>query len=273
MSKNVKNRQKYFGHFSTFFAQGNKGQQLSKSVKNIFDNFRAAPVFRPLLGGSDFSGIFWDFFCRPPKDSFWGFFAISGLEGLETPVNGGSGRKGRISGRLGPRLYPVTGLGFGSLIGRAHFLLVPALDKIGLCFWLFLPSSSSMVLDLADVSDIFYFFGLRAGKRKEASEQVVGGGGLLPKNRGRGGVIRKGGGGGDRCREDVRKEERGGVEYFFAGPKCSLSPLRSSLRWPDSRGSNRRFAQIAWFSRIVSGFPNWTPFLRIALRGAKNCES
>ena len=27
------------------------------------------------------------------------------------------------------------------------------------------------------------------------------------------------------------------------------------------------------FSRIVSGFPSWTPFLRIALRGAKHCES
>ena len=32
------------------------------------------------------------------------------------------------------------------------------------------------------------------------------------------------------------------------------------LRWPDSRESIRRFAQIAWFSRIVSAFPNWTPF-------------
>ena len=38
------------------------------------------------------------------------------------------------------------------------------------------------------------------------------------------------------------------------------------LRWPDSRESIRRFARIAWFSRIVSGFPNWIPFFRIALR-------
>ena len=47
------------------------------------------------------------------------------------------------------------------------------------------------------------------------------------------------------------------------------------LRWPDSREWIRRFARITWFSRIVSGFPSRTPFLRMALRGrgAKNCES
>ena len=30
-----------------------KRQKSSKSVKNNFDNFRAAPFFRPLLGGSE----------------------------------------------------------------------------------------------------------------------------------------------------------------------------------------------------------------------------
>ena len=50
-------------------------------------------------------------------------------------------------------------------------------------------------------------------------------------------------------------------------------PSADKLRWPDSRESIRRFARIAWFSRIVSGFPSWTPFLRIALQGANNCES
>ena len=52
-SKVVKKCQKYFRHFSTFFAQGKQRQKSSKSVKNIpsfFDNFRAAPVFRPLWG-------------------------------------------------------------------------------------------------------------------------------------------------------------------------------------------------------------------------------
>ena len=48
----------------------------------------------------------------------------------------------------------------------------------------------------------------------------------------------------------------------------------SLLRWPDSCESICRFAWIAWFSRIVSGFPSWTPFLRILRRGAKkNGES
>ena len=56
-SKSVKSRQEYFRHFSTFFAQGKKRQKSSKSVQNVFstlfDHFRAAPVFRPLWGGSD----------------------------------------------------------------------------------------------------------------------------------------------------------------------------------------------------------------------------
>ena len=41
----------------------------------------------------------------------------------------------------------------------------------------------------------------------------------------------------------------------------------SVLRWPNLLDSIRRFAGIVWFSRIVSGFPNRTPFLRIALLG------
>ena len=40
-----------------------------------------------------FSGIFGDFFADPRKDSFWDFFALSGPEGPETPVNGRLGRK------------------------------------------------------------------------------------------------------------------------------------------------------------------------------------
>ena len=45
----------YFRHFSTTFAQGKKKRQKSPntlSLKNLFDNFRAAPVFRPLLSES-----------------------------------------------------------------------------------------------------------------------------------------------------------------------------------------------------------------------------
>ena len=44
---------KMFRHFSTIFAQGKKCQKSSNSVKKFVDNFRAAPFFRPLLGGSD----------------------------------------------------------------------------------------------------------------------------------------------------------------------------------------------------------------------------
>ena len=46
-----------------------------------------------------FSGIFRDFFCRPPKRLFLRFFAILGVEGLETPVDGRSGRKISIIAR------------------------------------------------------------------------------------------------------------------------------------------------------------------------------
>ena len=47
------------------------------------------------------------------------------------------------------------------------------------------------------------------------------------------------------------------------------------LRSPNSCESIRRLARIAWFSRIVSGLLNSIepPLLRIALRGANNCES
>ena len=57
-SKIVKKCQTVFRHFSTIFAQGKKNvkyrQKASKSFSTLFDNFRAAPFFRPLLGGSDF---------------------------------------------------------------------------------------------------------------------------------------------------------------------------------------------------------------------------
>ena len=63
------------------------------------------------------------------------------------------------------------------------------------------------------------------------------------------------------------------AKTMVSGNCFVIISARMVLRWPDSRESIRRFARIAWFSRIVSGFSNWTPFLRIALQGAKNCES
>ena len=53
-SKIVKKCQKYFRHFSTFFAQGKKKSKIVKKCQKLFstlcDNFRAAPVFRPFWG-------------------------------------------------------------------------------------------------------------------------------------------------------------------------------------------------------------------------------
>ena len=54
--KNIKNRQKcpkYFRHFSRRAKNVKNRQKVSKIFSTLFDNFRAAPVFRPLLGGSD----------------------------------------------------------------------------------------------------------------------------------------------------------------------------------------------------------------------------
>ena len=48
---------------------------------------------RTFLGIFRLFWYFWGLFCRPPKRPFWDFFAISGPEGPETPVNGGSDRK------------------------------------------------------------------------------------------------------------------------------------------------------------------------------------
>ena len=71
--KIVKKCQKYFRHFSTFFARRAKQnfknrQKMAKMFSTLFDNFRAAPVFRPLLGGSEISLVKLKFlfcpFCR-----------------------------------------------------------------------------------------------------------------------------------------------------------------------------------------------------------------
>ena len=54
-SKNVKNRQKVFRHFS-IFAQGKRIQKSSKSVKKFFDTFRqfsCGTIFPAPLGGSE----------------------------------------------------------------------------------------------------------------------------------------------------------------------------------------------------------------------------
>ena len=79
---------------------GPKSQSLKKSLfggpqkslkkypkKSTNTDFRRKSVF------VDFFGYFLRLFCGPPKRLFLDFFAISGPEGPETPVNGGSGRK------------------------------------------------------------------------------------------------------------------------------------------------------------------------------------
>ena len=50
MSKSVK---KYFQHFSTFFHAGQKRQKMSTIFFDTFRQFFAAPIFWPLLGGSE----------------------------------------------------------------------------------------------------------------------------------------------------------------------------------------------------------------------------
>ena len=55
-SKSSKSVKKFFDIFRQFSRRAKNvknRQKVSKSFSTLFDNFRAAPVFRPLLGGSD----------------------------------------------------------------------------------------------------------------------------------------------------------------------------------------------------------------------------
>ena len=63
-------------------------KKYPKKSKNT--DFRTFLVFFSVF--LETFGYFWDFLQTPQKTLFETFFAISGPEGLETPVNGGSGR-------------------------------------------------------------------------------------------------------------------------------------------------------------------------------------
>ena len=52
-SKIVKKCQKYFRHFSRRAKNVKNRQKVSKSFSTLFDNFRAAPFFRPLLQSAE----------------------------------------------------------------------------------------------------------------------------------------------------------------------------------------------------------------------------
>ena len=52
-SKSVKNIFDTFRQFSRRAKKVKNRQKVSKYFSTLFDNFRAAPVFRPLLGGSE----------------------------------------------------------------------------------------------------------------------------------------------------------------------------------------------------------------------------
>ena len=55
--KSSKSVKKFFDTFQQFSRRAKNvknRQKVSKSFSTLFDNFRAAPFFRPLLGGSDF---------------------------------------------------------------------------------------------------------------------------------------------------------------------------------------------------------------------------
>ena len=72
-SKIVKKCQKVFRHFSTIFAQGKKRQKssksFSKSFSTLFDNFGAAPFYRPLLQSADLSKAIPQGRCRLDRES------------------------------------------------------------------------------------------------------------------------------------------------------------------------------------------------------------
>ena len=52
-SKSIKNIFDPFRHFSRRANNVKNRQKVSRSFSTLLDNFRAAPAFRPLLGGSD----------------------------------------------------------------------------------------------------------------------------------------------------------------------------------------------------------------------------
>ena len=56
-SKSVKIIFDTFRHFSRRAKKVKNRQTVSKIFLTLFDNFRAAPVFQPLLGGSDGKGV------------------------------------------------------------------------------------------------------------------------------------------------------------------------------------------------------------------------
>ena len=53
--------------------------------------------------------------------------------------------------------------------------------------------------------------------------------------------------------------------FILEGSRGDTHKVFQGLRWPDSRESIRRFAWIAWFSRIVSGFRNRSDFCNLRL--------
>ena len=56
-SKSVKKCFETFRQFSRRAKSVKNRQKVSKIFSTLFDNFHAAPVFRPLLGGSDSTGV------------------------------------------------------------------------------------------------------------------------------------------------------------------------------------------------------------------------
>ena len=77
--------------------------------------------------------------------------------------------------------------------------------------------------------------------------------------------------------ENARKSQTSFYQTSATSPKgvskrMVLRMASSFLRWPDWSKSIRRFARIAHFARIISGFQNWT-FLCESLFGAHSRES
>ena len=96
-AKVVKKCQKYFRHFR---AGQTKRQKVSKIFSSFFDNFRAAPVFRPLFRASDF-GVPRLSVQRPQNPKKNKHLRTSGLK-IGTPQNGKSNHDRSNPPILGP---------------------------------------------------------------------------------------------------------------------------------------------------------------------------
>ena len=82
-SKIVKSFKKFFDTFRQLSRRAKNvknRQKASKFFSTLFDNFRAAPFFRPLLGGADFPSTLWSTSRARPEISPFSTSVTDGLQ-------------------------------------------------------------------------------------------------------------------------------------------------------------------------------------------------